>query len=87
MTWIDLIGIIAGICTSTAVIAQIYKSLKTKTVDDVSPIMFTVLVIGIGLWVVYGIIIKDFPIILTNSLALLLHFFMCLLIMKYRKPK
>lgn len=85
MAGIDFIGIIAGICTSTAVIAQIYKSLKTKTVKDVSPIMFTVLVIGIGLWVVYGIIIKDFPIIVTNSLALLLHLFMCVLIIKFRK--
>lgn len=81
----DGIGIIAGICTSTAVIAQINKSLKTKLVNDVSPIMFAVLVSGITLWIIYGLLIKDLPIILTNCLALALHLLMLFLIFKYRK--
>ena len=83
--WTQILGLVAGACTTAAVIPQILKAWKTKEVDDVSPGMFLVLITGLALWVVYGIIKGDIPIIITNGLAFLLNGFMLFLFYRYRK--
>ncbi|HET7360560.1 MAG TPA: SemiSWEET transporter [Salinimicrobium sp.] len=83
MTWIDILGLLAGVFTTAAVLPQIVKAWKTKEVEDVSPGMYFVLITGLALWVVYGIIKKDMPIIATNGTAFLLNCFMLFLYYKY----
>lgn len=87
MNWEGVLGLIAGVCTTLAVIPQIRKARKRKHVNDVSPGMFTILMIGLGLWVVYGVIKKDIPITVTNAVAFGLNSFMFYLMKKYRKNK
>lgn len=82
--WTDILGLVAGICTTVAVVPQIMKAWKTKKVADVSPGMFIVLLVGLALWVVYGITQNDIPIIATNGLALCLNGFMLFLMVRYR---
>lgn len=82
--WTDILGLVAGICTTVAVIPQIMKAWKSKKVDDVSPGMFIVLLVGLALWVVYGITQNDLPIIATNGLALCLNGLMLFLMVRYR---
>lgn len=84
LDWTDIIGLVAGVCTTAAVLPQIKKAWKTKKVDDVSPGMFIVLVIGVFLWVVYGILQNDFPIIATNGVSLALNGLMLYLMVRYR---
>lgn len=84
LEWTTIIGIAAGILTTAAVIPQIYKAWKTKKVQDVSPGMFIVLLAGLLLWVVYGVMKKDVPIIATNGLALALNGFMLFLMVRYK---
>lgn len=81
---IDILGLVAGICTTIAVLPQIKKAWKTKEVDDVSPRMYFVLITGLGLWVIYGIIKNDMPIVATNGTAFLLNCLMLFLIFKYK---
>ncbi|MGB7843711.1 MAG: SemiSWEET transporter [Salinimicrobium sp.] len=83
--WTEILGLVAGACTTAAVVPQLWKTWKTKEVDDVSPRMFLVLITGLALWLVYGIIINDTPIIATNGTALLLNSFMLFLFFRYRK--
>ncbi|MDT0691492.1 SemiSWEET transporter [Salegentibacter sp. F188] len=87
MEWTDVLGIVAGICTTASVIPQIRKAWKTKEVDDVSPGMFATLMLGVGLWVIYGITQDDLPIIVTNGASLALNSFMLYLMLRYRKKK
>lgn len=84
MSWTDVLGLVAGICTTVAVIPQIKKAWKTKKVEDVSPGMFTILMIGILLWVIYGITQKDLPIIATNGVSLGLNGVMLYLMIRYK---
>jgi len=72
---IGIIGIIAGICTTISFIPQIIKILKTRHVRDISLCMFAILTAGIFLWLVYGIFLRQFPIILANSVSLILCLF------------
>ena len=83
--WTDILGLAAGAFTTAAVVPQIWKAWKTKEVDDVSPGMFFVLITGLALWIVYGAIQNDIPIIVTNGLALTLNCFMLFLIFRYRQ--
>lgn len=87
MEWTVVLGIVAGLCTTVAVIPQIKKAWKTKKVDDVSPGMFAVLLLGVFLWIIYGITQKDIPIIATNGVSLALNSFMLYLMVKYGKDK
>jgi MtN3 and saliva related transmembrane protein len=84
MGWTEILGLIAGAFTTAAVTPQIWKAWKSKEVEDVSVGMYLVLITGLALWLVYGIIKDDIPIIATNGTALLLNLFMLYLIYRYR---
>ena len=68
-TWI---GILAAILTTTAFAPQAIKAWTTRSMGDVSLAMFLMLVSGIVLWLVYGILIGDLPLIVANSITLAL---------------
>ncbi len=82
---IQLIGIIAGIFTSASLMPQLIKTFKTKKVEEISLIMLITLMLGIALWIYYGILRKDLPIIITNAFSFLLNVTMIVLRLKYKK--
>lgn len=81
----EIIGTLAGIFTKGAAVPQIVKAWRTKKVNDVSPYMFFVLIMGVSLWTLYGILLKDVPIIITNGISTCLNATMLLLIVKYKR--
>ncbi|MGN6615707.1 MAG: SemiSWEET transporter [Ilyomonas sp.] len=70
---VTIIGLIAGILTSLSMLPQLIKTVRLKQAGDVSPAMLIVLICGVAIWVFYGVIRKDLPIILTNSFSFLLN--------------
>ena len=68
-TWI---GIAAAILTTTAFAPQAFKVWRTRSTRDVSLAMFLLMVTGIVLWLVYGLLIGDLPLIVANAVTLLL---------------
>ncbi|MDO8427028.1 MAG: SemiSWEET transporter [Deltaproteobacteria bacterium] len=68
-TWL---GIFAGTLTTTSFLPQVIKTWKTRHTKDISAFMFLMLFIGITLWVAYGIVRNDMPIILANCVSLVL---------------
>lgn len=78
----NVIGIVAGICTSTAVIPQLVRTIKEKKAEDVSPLMFIILLTGTSIWTYYGFLKDDMPIIVTNIFSSLVTITM--LFMKFR---
>lgn len=81
----NAVGIVAGILTSGAMIPQLVKVLKEKNVEDLSAIMLIVLIIGLSLWVWYGIMKDELPIILSNSFAVLVNISLAICLVIYRK--
>lgn len=67
----EIIGMLAGILTTVAFLPQVYRTWKLKSAKDLSLGMFLVFVTGIILWLIYGIIINNMPIIIANSFTLL----------------
>lgn len=81
----EIIGVLAGVFTTLAVLPQIFKAIKTREVKDVSPYMFVVLCVGVGLWTFYGILKIDWPIILTNGISFILNGIMLYIILSSAK--
>lgn len=79
----SLIGIVAGIITTSALLPQALKIYKTKSAKDISLTMFVFLAMGIALWLLYGILIEEFPVILANSVSLILIFSIILMKIRY----
>ena len=69
---IELIGFLAAVLTTVAFIPQVYKVWQTKSVSGLSLTMYLIFFSGVFLWLVYGLIINSLPMILGNSITLLL---------------
>ncbi len=82
--YIEFIGVIAAIFTSTGYIPQLYKTIKTKNVEGVSLFMFLVLFIGIIFWLIYGFLIDSFAIKLANIFSGLIVFTLIVLRIIYK---
>lgn len=77
----DLIGMLAGSLTTISLVPQALKIWKTRSAEDISFGMFTLFAMGVVLWLAYGILIQAMPIILANSVTLVLA--MTIIIMKW----
>ncbi|MDI6806592.1 MAG: SemiSWEET transporter [Candidatus Aenigmarchaeota archaeon] len=72
MDLITVVGLIAAICTTTSFLPQVIQSWRTRSTKDISLPMYAVLVVGVFLWLVYGVLINKLPIILANGITLAL---------------
>jgi MtN3 and saliva related transmembrane protein len=72
MEFMTLIGLAAGFCTTAAFLPQVIKTWKSKSAKDLSLGMYSIFCTGVLLWLIYGIMISDLPIILANAITLIL---------------
>ena len=61
------IGLLAGLCTTTAFIPQVVKTWRTHSTADISLGMYLIYETGNLLWLAYGIALGDFPLIAANT--------------------
>jgi MtN3 and saliva related transmembrane protein len=84
MFWI---GIVAGILTSVSMLPQLIKILKEKDAQNVSIVMIIVLICGLSVWIVYGVMREDWPLIVTNSFSVLVNTLILIFRIKYSGVK
>jgi MtN3 and saliva related transmembrane protein len=82
MTALDQLGMTAGCVTSINFLPQVIKTWRTKSAADISLLMFTFATIPVIMWLAYGIILQNVPIIFTNSMVL--FFSLIMLYFKFR---
>lgn len=87
MKLVDVLGTVAGILTSIAMLPQLFKVLKEKKVENLSVIMLVVLIVGVALWVVYGVLKKEWPIILSNAFSVLVNSVLLVCYFLFKKNK
>ena len=78
------LGLIAGTLTSIASIPQLVKTLRSKHARDISVWQPLLLAIGIALWLVYGLLIHDLPLVLANIVPLICNIMLTILKLRYR---
>lgn len=65
------LGLLAGLITTSSSFPQMVKSYKTKSTKDLSIWFLASILTGVSLWVVYGFVVSDVPIIVANSVSLI----------------
>lgn len=65
------IGMAAAVLTTAAYAPQAFKVWRSRSTRDISLAMFGMMVTGIALWLAYGLLIGDLPLILANGVTLL----------------
>ncbi|MDD4956143.1 MAG: SemiSWEET transporter [Candidatus Omnitrophica bacterium] len=68
----NIIGFIAGTCTTMSFVPQVMKIIRTRHVRDISLHMYLMLTFGIVMWLIYGVVKDQIPIIVANSVSLVL---------------
>lgn len=81
----QIIGIVAGVLTSSSMLPQLVRLIKEKKADAISPVMLIVLISGVSLWTYYGILKTDWPIIITNLFSCIVNITLLVLRQVYRK--
>ncbi len=66
MNGITFIGYAAATLTTAAFVPQAMRAWRTRSTNDISLLMFVMLTTGIFLWLVYGVLIADAPLIAAN---------------------
>ena len=78
------LGLVAGTLTTLSFLPRLIKAWKSRSTHDISVGMFSLLATGIVLWIVYGVVTHDVPVILANSISLLLVGTILVLKLRYR---
>jgi MtN3 and saliva related transmembrane protein len=67
----ETIGLFAGLCTTISFIPQLIRTIKTRDTSGISLYMYIIFIIGVMLWLTFGIMISSKAVIYTNAATLL----------------
>ena len=82
INWTEVTGYVAAFLTTSSFVPQAWLTFRTRDVSGISLGMYSAFTTGIALWLVYGIVIGAWPIIIANTITLALAF--AILVMKLR---
>ncbi len=68
----ELLGHLAGLLTTGAFVPQVIHVLRTRQTRDISLATFVLFVLGVALWLVYGLLVQAWPVVVANAVTLLL---------------
>jgi len=85
MDKISIVGIGASILTAASLVPQLIKLIREKKAEDISVVMLSILLCGLGLWIYYGIMKNDLIIVISNAFALVINLSTVALTLLYKK--
>ncbi len=80
-----ILGLSAAVFEAISLLPQLIKMVRKNRPTDISGGMLLVLLIGLILWVVYGIVRHDWPIIIANSCSLIINIIIICVAYYYKK--
>ena len=78
----DLIGTLAACLTTASFVPQVWHTLRTRDVSGISLGMYSVFTVGVALWLIYGLMLGAWPVVVANAITLILA--LAILLMKLR---
>ncbi len=82
-----IIGSIAAVLSTASFTPQAWKIIKSRETHDISAGMYALTVTGFALWTAYGILLMQWPLIVTNSICLVLSAFILTMKLLPRREK
>jgi MtN3 and saliva related transmembrane protein len=84
LTVSDMVGFVAGACTTLSFLPQVVKAWRTRSTRDISLGMYLLLLCGITLWLVHGFQIGSLPVMAANAVTLVLVVAMVYMKLRYK---
>jgi MtN3 and saliva related transmembrane protein len=75
--FITIVGLVAAFCTTISFLPQAVKTIQTKDTSGISLSMYFLFTFGTLLWLIYGLLSMNIPIIIANAITLL---FACIIL-------
>lgn len=82
-----IIGFCATAASTTSFVPQAWKVIKSRETHAISAPMYVVTVLGFALWTAYGLMLMQWPLIVTNSICLTLSAFILLMKLLPRRQR
>ena len=83
---VDIFGYLAAFFGTILMLPQIFKTYRTRHVEDISLVMLVVYIINCMLWGVYGYFLHSVPMLLCNGFALIIGFLMLSMKILFSRP-
>lgn len=87
MNWVALAGTLAALCSTISFVPQAWRIVRTRDTGAISPLTYSLTVTGFVLWTAYGIGLREWPLIVTNSICFVLSAFILLMTLLPRAKK
>ena len=84
MQIIDAIGYCAALLTTASFVPQALHTFRTRDVSGISLGMYSVFTVGVGLWLVYGLLLQSWPIVIANAITVSLAASILLMKLRFR---
>lgn len=84
MESIDWIGSAAACLTTASFVPQAWHTFRSRDVSGISLTMYSLFTLGVALWLVYGIMLQAWPIIIANVITTSLALMILMMKLKYR---
>lgn len=81
----DLIGYLAACLTTLSFLPQALHTFRTRDVSGISLGMYVLFTTGVALWLVYGLLVSAWPVVLANTVTLVLALAILLMKLRYRR--
>lgn len=82
---LDLLGYVAAVLTSCSFVPQALHTWRTRDTSGISLPMYAMFTVGVALWLVYGFVLRAWPVVAANSVTLVLA--SIILGLKWRAPR
>ena len=84
MQLIDIVGTLAAILTTASFVPQAWYTFRTRDVRGISLGMYSVFTAGVACWLVYGLLLSAWPIVIANCITLALAAAILAMKLRYR---
>jgi MtN3 and saliva related transmembrane protein len=81
----DMLGYAAATLTTASFVPQAWRTFRTKDVSGISLRMYSVFTLGVAVWLAYGIVLGEVPMMIANSSTLVLALAVLVMKLKYGK--
>lgn len=84
--WAEAAGYAAAILTTISFVPQVWHTFRTRDVSGISLGMYSVFTAGVALWLVYGVLLTAWPVVIANAVTLALAVAILVMKLRYRRP-
>ena len=86
MQFIDIIGTVAAVLTTASFVPQTVHTFRTRDVSGISLVMYSAFTAGVALWLVYGLLLNAWPIVIANAITVTLAAAILVMKLRYHAP-